>query len=188
MNLKAHPLLFLFLLGCSSPSSIITIWRERTHIDLGLLNMEDAAQLCVLSNSTETGFLIFLSRCLHVIILLYKMLCYLSALSPGLRIHWLYPWHRSKTHPLKRGVLSMRINCIWWCSSSSRDLRSVECPFYSITPRSTLTWSGSSSLCPIYESNKSVKKICSYSINLKKPLKKQLHQECRCEHTINTIS
>ena len=45
----------------------------------------------------------------------------------------------------------MRLNCIWWWGSSSRDLESVEYPFTVITPRSSLTlkywlWSSSSGL------------------------------------------
>ena len=43
----------------------------------------------------------------------------------------------------------MTVNYIWLDGSSSRDLGSKEYPFISITPRSTLTQSGSTSFGPI---------------------------------------
>ena len=60
-----------------------------------------------------------------------------------LRIHRLYSLRKSKTSPPKRGVLSMKLSCNWGLGSSSRDLGSVECPFTTLTPRSTLTLSDS---------------------------------------------
>ena len=43
----------------------------------------------------------------------------------------------------KGGVLDMTQICIWWWGYSSKDLRSVEYTFIIITPRFTLTLSGS---------------------------------------------
>ena len=60
----------------------------------------------------------------------------------GLGIRRIYPLQRGKTsHPQKRGVLGMTLNCIWCWGSSSGTLGSVECSF-TITQRSTLTQNG----------------------------------------------
>ena len=43
-------------------------------------------------------------------------------LASGLRIHWLYPPWRGNTLHIKRNVLCMTLNCIWWWGSNSGDL------------------------------------------------------------------
>ena len=45
--------------------------------------------------------------------------------------------------PLKKGVLSMILNCNWWWGSSSGVLRNVKYSFLAITSCSTLSWSDS---------------------------------------------
>ena len=70
-----------------------------------------------------------------------------------------------------RDVLDMILEYIY----SSTDLGSVQYLFTVITPSSTLDWSGSICVGPIYQSN--LFKNCPYSIGLyekkkKKPLKK----------------
>ena len=45
--------------------------------------------------------------------------------------------------PAPSWVLSITLNCIWWCGSSSGNLESVDSSFIVITPRFTLSWSGS---------------------------------------------
>ena len=44
---------------------------------------------------------------------------------------------------LSKGVLDMTLFCIWWWDSSSRAMGNVVYPFIAITPRFTLTRSGS---------------------------------------------
>ena len=53
----------------------------------------------------------------------------------------------------------MALNCIWLSGSSFGDLECVKYLFIVITPRSTLTFSGSTCKGPIYGSNKSVWKL-----------------------------
>ena len=53
-----------------------------------------------------------------------------------------------------RRVPVMTLNSIWWWGSSSGVLRNVEYPFIAITPRSTLSRSGSTSQSPINWSNR----------------------------------
>ena len=45
-------------------------------------------------------------------------------------------------HP-QRNIDGAKLNCIWWWGSSSVDLGSVEYLLITITPKSTLSWSGS---------------------------------------------
>ena len=52
------------------------------------------------------------------------------------------PLQRNKIS-LKRGILSMTLNCIWWWGSTSGNLESVKYPFITITSRFTLTQSSS---------------------------------------------
>ena len=66
----------------------------------------------------------------------------------GLKICWLY-FHIPHQ---KVGVLGMSLNCIWCWALSSGHLGSVEYPFITINPNSTLTWNGNTFLGPIYES------------------------------------
>ena len=58
----------------------------------------------------------------------------LSSQSTGLRRHWLYPLQT----PQKGGILGMTSNYIWWWASSFGNLRIVEYPFISITPKPNL--------------------------------------------------
>ena len=53
----------------------------------------------------------------------------------------------------------MTLNCIWWSGTRFRDLGSVEYPFIAITPRSTLTRSGSTCSGPILGTCAKKKKI-----------------------------
>ena len=78
--------------------------------------------------------------------------CDFFALSVGLKICWLYSLERRK-NSFKKGVSDGEVP----------DLESVEFPFIAITPRSTMTHSGSTCYGPIYRSNRSVKN-CSYVI------------------------
>ena len=99
----------------------------------------------------------------------------------GLRIYWLYPLQRRKT-PQKRGVLSMTLNCIWWWGSSFEDLERVKYRFIAITPRSTLIYSGSTCLGPIYDSNRFLKIIHIHQDHVQKKRKKEkLYKKCENE-------
>ena len=49
----------------------------------------------------------------------------------------------NRTLHLGSRVLGMTLNCIWWRGTSYGTLGNVEYPFIAITPRSTLTRSGS---------------------------------------------
>ena len=76
------------------------------------------------------------------------------------------PVEEVRPPPLQKlGVIGMIPKCIWWWGSISGDLRSVEYPFFAITPRSTLTWSGSTYKFPIYGSNRSAKKLFIFGRN-----------------------
>ena len=66
------------------------------------------------------------------------------------------PPGRGVRHSSKVGFLCMTLNCIWWWGSSSADLGSVLYLFIEITPRSTLTWSGSTCSCSLSGSTRSV--------------------------------
>ena len=68
----------------------------------------------------------------------------------------------------------MTLNCIWWRSSSSEDLGSVEYSFIAITPRSTLIWSGTNYKGPIDRSNRFFQTLFIFGLVQKKTLKEQL--------------
>ena len=56
--------------------------------------------------------------------------------------------------PKKGGILGMILDCIWWWGSTPGTLRSVGYFFIAITPRFTLTQSGSTCSDLIYGSNR----------------------------------
>ena len=64
------------------------------------------------------------------------------------------PLQRGKTAPCPNECPVMTLNRIWWWGSSLEALGNVEYPFITITPRSTLTQSGSTCKGLIYGSNK----------------------------------
>ena len=51
--------------------------------------------------------------------------------------------HLDHIHSRKKGVLRIALNYIWWWGTNSGDLWRVQYRFTAITPRSTLTPSGS---------------------------------------------
>ena len=65
----------------------------------------------------------------------------------------------------KVGIMDMILIWTWLWFSISEDIRSVKYPFITITPKSTLTWSGCICYGPIYESNRSVCKLFVFNKN-----------------------
>ena len=73
-----------------------------------------------------------------------------------LRISWLYSCTSiRRTHPVL-GILGLTLNSIRWWGFSSVFTEFEECLFIAITPKSTLTWSGSTCYGPLYGPNKSI--------------------------------
>ena len=59
-----------------------------------------------------------------------------SSVGWGCRIRWLHLSRGLRPSP-PTNALDMSLNCIWWCGSSPGTLVNIECPFITITPRST---------------------------------------------------
>ena len=71
--------------------------------------------------------------CPQIVILYIFTILPTATLSMWIRIYGLFSLLRSKAHP-KKGVLNMKLNCIWWWGSNFGDLRNVE--FIAITSKS----------------------------------------------------
>ena len=80
-----------------------------------------------------------------------SLICHKTQTTNQLRIFRLYPFGEEQEPIPKSGVLNMTISYMWWWGFLSGDLGSVKYLFTAITPRSTLTSSGSTSYHPIKE-------------------------------------
>ena len=90
----------------------------------------------------------------------------------------------------KKHVFSMRLSCIWWWGSSSRDQIGVKYLFITINSMSTLAQSDSTCTGNIYRPNWSTDKLFVFDRTVRKKIKsdnKKKTLKCQYERVVNTI-